>query len=49
MEERGRVESVELERGNPGTSGLHPIHTRTLACVAFVTNIFMDVPTICVE
>ena len=49
MEERGRVESTELERGNPGTSGLHPIHTRTLACVAFVTNIFMDVPTICVE
>ena len=45
MQERGRVESSELERGNPGTSGLHPIHTRTLACVAFVTNIFMDVPS----
>ena len=29
MQERGRVESAELERGNPGTSGLHPIHTRT--------------------
>ena len=28
-QERGRVESAELERGNPGTSGLHPIHTRT--------------------